>query len=236
MSPAFRKGLRDGVPIFLGYFSVSVAFGVQAARNGLTPAAAMVMSWTNLTSAGQFAALDVIRRSGTLIEMALTTLLINLRYLLMSSALSQKLAPDTSLFGRLVASCGVTDEIFGVSVMQDPPLRWTYMLGAMLMAIPGWVGGTAVGALAGAFLPARITRALGVALYAMFMGVVLPPCGKNRVLAVLVVLSMLACWGVTALFPALPSGFRIIILSVALSCIAAVLFPVKEEGEKEGGA
>ncbi len=233
MSPAFRKGLRDGVPIFLGYFSVSVAFGVQAVAKGLTPAAAMVMSWSNLTSAGQFAALDVIRNAGSLVEMALTTLLINLRYLLMSSALSQKMAPDTPLPGRLIASYGVTDEIFGISVMQEAPLGWTYMLGAILMAVPGWVGGTAVGALAGAFLPSRITRALGVALYAMFMGVVLPPCRKNRVLAALVVLSMLASWLFTLLFPAVSSGFRIIILAVLLSCGAALLFPVREEGAKE---
>ncbi len=234
MSAAFKKGLRDGVPIFLGYFSVSVAFGVQAAAKGLSPAAAMIMSLTNLTSAGQFAALDVIARAGTLLEMALTTLLINLRYLLMSSALSQKLAPDTSPAGRLIASYGITDEIFGISVMQKAPLDWTYMLGAILMAVPGWVGGTAVGALAGELLPASVTRALGVALYAMFMGVVLPPCRKNRVLAFLVPLAMLACLAFTRLFPAVSSGYRIIILSVVLSGAAALLFPVPEEEGREG--
>ncbi len=236
MTSAFKKGLHDGIPIFLGYFSVSIAFGVQAAGKGLSPAAAMVMSFSNLTSAGQFAALDVIARSGSLVEMALTTLLINLRYLLMSSALSQKMAPDASLSGRLIASYGVTDEIFGISVMQPAPLHWTYMLGAIVMAVPGWVGGTAVGALAGALLPLSVTRALGVALYAMFMGVVLPPAKKSRVLAVLVPLSMLACWAFTRLFPAVPSGYRIIILAVALSGAAALFFPVPEEEEKEGEA
>ena len=236
MPDAFKKGLRDGVPIFLGYFSVSIAFGVQAAGKGLTPVAAMVMSLTNLTSAGQFAALDVIARTGTLLEMALTTLLINLRYLLMSSALSQRMAPDASLAGRLIASYGVTDEIFGISVTRPSPLEWTYMLGAIVMAVPGWVGGTAVGALAGELLPLSVTRALGVALYAMFMGVVLPPMKKNRVLAFLVPLSMLACWAFTRLFPAVPSGYRIIILAVALSGAAAVFFPVREEADGEGAA
>ncbi len=233
MPSAFKKGLRDGVPIFLGYFSVSIAFGVQASGKGLAPIAAMIMSLSNLTSAGQFAALEVIARAGSLLEMALTTLLINLRYLLMSSALSQKMAPDTSLAGRLIASYGVTDEIFGISVMQSP-LDWTYMLGALCMAVPGWVGGTAVGALAGTLLPVRVTRALGVALYAMFMGVVLPPCRRDRVLAVLVPLSMAACWAFTRFLPAVPSGYRIIILAVVLSGAAAVLFPVREE--KEGSA
>ncbi len=227
----FRQGLRDGVPIFLGYFSVSIAFGIQASKNGLTPLASMIMSLTNLTSAGQFAALDVIRSAGSLLEMALTTLLINLRYLLMSSALSQKLAPETSLAGRCIAAYGVTDEIFGVSVMQDAPLDWKYMLGVTLLAVPGWVGGTAAGAFAGALLPSAVRRALGVALYAMFMGVVLPPTKRNRTLAVLIPVSMLCSWGFTALFPGVTPGFRIIILAVVLSCGCAALFPVKEEAE-----
>ena len=225
------RGMRDGIPIFLGYFSVSIAFGIQAAKNGLSPVAAMVMSLTNLTSAGQFAALDVIRTCGSLVEMALTTLLINLRYLLMSSALSQKLADGTGPGGRMIASFGVTDEIFGISVMRSP-LHWEYMLGAMLLAIPGWVSGTAVGAFAGTLLPDAVRRALGVALYAMFMGVVLPPCKTSRVLRVLVPASMLVSWGFTALFPGVSSGFRIIILAVVLSCAAALICPAPEAKEE----
>ena len=224
-----KRGMHDGVPILLGYFSVSIAFGIQAAKNGLSPVAAMVMSLTNLTSAGQFAALDVIKSAGSLIEMALTTLLINLRYLLMSSALSQKLCQPTGLSGRLIASFGVTDEIFGISVMQSP-LHWEYTLGAMLLAIPGWVGGTAVGAFMGALLPDAVRRALGVALYAMFMGVVLPPCKKDTALRILVPASMLVSWLFTALFPGISSGFRIIILAVLLSGTAAALAPVREGG------
>ncbi len=223
--------MRDGVPIFLGYFSVSIAFGIQAAKNGLTPAAAMIMSLTNLTSAGQFAALDVIRAAGSLTEMALTTLLINLRYLLMSSALSQRLRPETSLGARCLMAYGVTDEIFGVSILRPWPLEWTYTVGVTLLAVPGWVGGTAVGAFAGALLPDAIRRALGVALYAMFMGVVLPPTVKDRRLALLVPLSMLCSWAFTVLLPYVTSGFRIILLAVALSCAFALLFPVREEEE-----
>ncbi|MBQ8136534.1 MAG: AzlC family ABC transporter permease [Clostridia bacterium] len=225
-----KRGMKDGVPILLGYFSVSIAFGIQASKNGLSPLAAMVMSLSNLTSAGQFAALDVIKSAGSLIEMALTTLLINLRYLLMSSALSQKLYQPTHLGGRLIASFGVTDEIFGISVMQSP-LHWEYTLGAMLLAIPGWVGGTAVGAFAGALLPDAVRRALGVALYAMFMGVVLPPCKKERALAILVPVSMLVSWLFVTLFPSVSSGFRIIILAVLISGAAAAFAPVKEGGE-----
>ena len=223
--------MRDGVPIFLGYFSVSIAFGIQAAKNGLTPLAAMIMSLTNLTSAGQFAALDVIRAAGSLTEMALTTLLINLRYLLMSSALSQRLEPKTSLGARCLMAYGVTDEIFGVSILRPWPLKWTYMVGVTLLAVPGWVGGTAVGAFAGALLPDAIRRALGVALYAMFMGVVLPPTVRDRRLALLVPLSMLCSWAFTSLLPGITPGFRIILLAVALSCAFALLFPVREEEE-----
>ena len=231
MPDAFKKGLRDGVPIFLGYFSVSIAFGVQAAGKGLTPAAAMIMSLTNLTSAGQFAALDVIARAGTMLEMALTTLLINLRYLLMSSALSQRMAPDASLPGRLIASYGVTDEIFGISAARPIPLEWTYMLGAIVMAVPGWVGGTAVGALAGELLPLSVTRALGVALYAMFCAIIIPPARKSRVLLGIVVLSMAASWAFSAapMLREISAGTRVILLTVAIAALAARFSPVGED-------
>ena len=186
----FSSGLKDGMPICFGYFAVSFAFGIQAAGIGLSVFEASVLSALNVTSAGQFAALAIIASGASLIELAFTQLIINLRYFLMSCALSQKLSPSLPLGHRLGIAYGMTDEIFAVSVSQREPLSPFYSYGLIAVAIPGWVLGTALGAAAGNILPTVLTNALGIAIYGMFIAIILPPAKENRVVAGVVVLSM----------------------------------------------
>lgn len=170
----FKKGLRDGFPIFLGYLSVSFTFGIAAKNAGISSLQAVLISATNLTSAGQFAALDIIATSATYFEMAFTQLVINLRYCLMSSALSQKLAQKMPFWHRFIMAFGVTDEIFGVSVTVEDKLSPFYSYGLMGAAIPGWTLGTLLGVISGNLLPARAISALSVALYGMFIAIIIP--------------------------------------------------------------
>ena len=227
----FSSGLKDGMPICFGYFAVSFAFGIQAAGIGLSVFEASVLSALNVTSAGQFAALAIIASGASLIELAFTQLIINLRYFLMSCALSQKLSPSLPLGHRLGIAYGMTDEIFAVSVSQREPLSPFYSYGLIAVAIPGWVLGTALGAAAGNILPAVLTNALGIAIYGMFIAIILPPAKENRVVAGVVVLSMV----LSALFTYLPvlcnisSGFRIIVITLITAGGAALLFPIPDE-------
>ena len=196
-----QKGLHDGIPIGLGYLAVSFTFGIMAAGAGLTAPEAVLMSFTNLTSAGQFAGLGIIQAGGSLLEMAAAQLIINLRYCLMSCALSQKFSPDMPFLHRFFVSYGVTDEIFGVSVCRQGELSPFYSYGLMGTAVPGWTLGTLLGALSGGLLPARLLSALNVALYGMFLAVVIPPARENRILAGVILISM----ALSALFSWLPA-------------------------------
>jgi predicted branched-subunit amino acid permease len=233
------RGMRDGIPIALGYFAVSFALGIKANAAGVTAFEAALMSALNLTSAGEAAAITLLGLGTTYVELAFTQLVINIRYLLMSCSLSQKLSPETSLLHRLFVGYGVTDEIFGISMAQEGKLTPYYSYGAILVAAPSWALGTLLGALLGNILPAAATSALGVALYAMFLAIILPPARKSRVIALLVGVSMLlsaalafACkaFGWTGF----TEGFRIITLTVLISLAAALLFPVDEkDGQKE---
>lgn len=177
---AFQKGLKDGIPIGLGYFAVSFTFGIMAIQAGLSALQAVLISLTNLTSAGQFAGIGIIAASGSLWEMALTQLVINLRYCLMSFSLSQKLEKGVSNGHRLTVAFGVTDEIFGVSASQEGRISPWYNYGVMCVAIPGWTLGTLAGAVSGNLLPDFMVSALSVAIYGMFLAVIIPPAKKNR--------------------------------------------------------
>ena len=227
----FLSGMRDGIPIALGYFAVSFSLGIACRNIGMTAVEATVMSLTNLTSAGEFAALSIIVAGAGYWEMALSQLVINLRYMLMSAALSQKLAPETPFYHRLLVGYGVTDEIFGISVNVPGRLDPFYTYGAVAVASPGWALGTCLGVVLGNVLPNRVVVALSVALYGMFLAIVVPPARKNKILALLVLVSMAASWA----FPLVPflagisGGMKIIILTVLISAVAAVLFPVHEE-------
>ena len=231
----FARGLRDGLPICLGYFAVSFAFGIQAASIGLTPFQAGLLSLTNLTSAGQFAGLGVIAAAGSYLETAFVQLIINLRYLLMSAALSQKLLPGTGTLSRLMMAYGVTDEVFGVSVSVEGRLSPRYSYGLIAIATLGWVAGTVAGASAGAILPARLTVALGIALYGMFIAIIVPPAIEKRPVAV-AVLSAMALSALFAYAPklnGLSSGMRIIIITVLVSAVCAYIWPNKEDDAHE---
>ncbi|MCE5221272.1 MAG: AzlC family ABC transporter permease [Clostridium sp.] len=227
----WKKGLQDGIPIALGYIAVSFTFGISAQNTGLTAFQAVIMSVTNITSAGQFASLELIKASASLLEMAVTQLIINLRYCLMSCSLSQKLSKNTSLIHRFLIAIGITDEIFGISVCSEGKLNPFYTYGLMTVAVPGWALGTFLGVVSGNILPSRVLSALSVALYSMFIAVIIPPTKENKVIAGVIMLSMVLSllFTKTTLLNQISSGFRIIILTVLISGIAAVLFPIKED-------
>lgn len=227
----FKKGIRDGIPIALGYFSVSIAFGLMAAEAGCTWFEAMLISLTNLTSAGQFAGVTVIAGMGTYFEMILTQLVINSRYALMGISLSQKVDGRFRGIWRLLLGYAITDEIFAVAIGQEGELSRGYYAGLMSIPVIGWTSGTVVGAVLGNIMPLIITNALGVALYGMFIAVVVPKARENvHVLAaVAAAVAISAALYYIPVFDGISSGFAIIICAVAASALAALLFPVKEE-------
>lgn len=228
---SFKKGIKDGIPIGLGYLAVSFTFGMMSVSSGLSIWQAVLISMTNLTSAGQFAGLDIIVAGGSYWEMALTQLVINLRYCLMSFSLSQKMRRDEPWAHRYLVAFGITDEIFGVSASQEGKVSAFYNYGAMCMAIPGWTLGTLLGAISGSLLPDFIMSALGVAIYGMFLAVIIPPAKKNKAVLLVVVAAM----AVSTLFAVVPglnkvsSGFVIIITTLVTAGGAAYLCPVKED-------
>ena len=227
------KGCRDGIPIGLGYLAVSFSFGILALRSGLTVGQAVLMSALNLTSAGQFASLAVISAWGSYAELALSQLVINLRYCLMSASLSQKVDRTVPFFHRFFMAFGVTDEIFALSSSVEGPLSPFYTYGQMCVAIPGWTIGTLLGAVAGNLLPARALSALGVALYAMFCAIIIPPARKSRVLMIVILCAMAASvlFSVAPLLRDISSGTRVIILTVLIAACAAIVKPVEEDAQ-----
>ncbi len=229
----FKEGMRDGIPIALGYLAVSFTFGMMAVKDHIGILQAVIISLTNVTSAGQFAGLDIIVAGGSLIEMALTQLIINLRYSLMSISLSQKLQKGTGTGKRLLLAYSVTDEIFGVSAARKGKLNIFYSYGAIAVAVPGWVLGTALGAISGSIMPAFLMSAFSVAIYGMFLAIIIPPAKEDK--AVLgVVLAAMALASAFAYVPGMKkisSGFAIIIVTLLVSAIAAILHPHVEEEE-----
>lgn len=231
----FRRGMRDGIPIALGYFAVAFTLGIAAKNAGLTAFQAALNSLLIHASAGEYAGITLIAALAGYFEVAVMEAVANARYLLMSCALSQKLAPATPLWQRLLVGFGVTDEIFGISIAADGKLNPYYAFGAMAIAIPGWSLGSACGVMLGNILPLRVVSALSVGLYGMFLAIIIPPAKKNRVVAGLVLLSfgLSFLFDRVAIFDVLSEGMRVILLTVAISLGAALLFPVK--GEEEGG-
>lgn len=230
---SFLKGMKAGIPIALGYFAVSFTFGMMAVKGGLNIWQSVLISLTNLTSAGQFAGLDIIFANGTLWEMAFTQLIINLRYMLMSLTISQKLDKKFPFFHRFFISFGMTDEIFGVSAAYPGKVSPFFNYGAMAVAIPGWTLGTLAGAIAGSVLPNFIISVLSVAIYGMFLAIIIPPAKKNKTLVWVIIGAMV----LSSAFKYIPglnkvsSGFSIIIVTVVVAALAAWLRPIKEEEE-----
>lgn len=225
---SFSAGLRDGIPIGLGYLSVSFTFGIMAASYGIPLGYTLLISMTNLTSAGQLAGIGIIHAGGTLAEMALTQLVINLRYALMSLSLSQKLDRQFNIFHRLAASFGITDEIFAVASGKDSEISPKYMYGLIIIPYIGWASGTALGAIAGSLLPEILQNALGIALYGMFVAIVVPPSKSHpKLLAVVGISVCLSCLiKFLPLFSFISDGFSIIICTIVAATVGALLFPV----------
>ncbi|MBP3334820.1 MAG: AzlC family ABC transporter permease [Ruminiclostridium sp.] len=229
----FSRGMYHGIPIALGYLSVSFGFGIKAVQSGLSVLAASLISATNLTSAGQAAGVDIIALGGGIIEMILVQLTINIRYSLMALSLSQKLDGNFTAPHRFAAAYGITDEIFAVCSAQKERLRPSYMYGMILVAFLGWVTGTAIGAAAGELLPPSLSSAMGIVLYGMFIAIIVPPARKERsVLAVVAAAAGISCL-FRYVFTEVSGGFAIIISAAAASVLGALLFPVKDEEAEE---
>ena len=231
----FCEGMRDGFPIALGYFAVAFSLGIAARNAGLTPVQSFLASILNNASAGEYAAFTLIAAGATYWEVAVITLIANARYLLMSCALAQRFSPATPFFHRLLIGYDVTDELFGITIARPGYLNPYYTYGAILLAAPAWAIGTALGIIAGNALPLRIVSALSVALYGMFLAIIIPPARKNRIVAGLVALSFALSFACEYLpgVASLSSGTRTILLTVLISGAAAVLFPVKQEADNE---
>ena len=227
----FLSGIKAGLPVCIGYFSVSFGFGAMAVVQGLTLWQAVLLSASNLTSAGQFAGLTVIAAGAAMIEMVLTQLVINSRYALMSLALGQRLGPDVGIGRRLLASFFNTDEIFALGMSREQQLTTSYFVGAGVISALGWISGTALGAFAGTLLPENLRLALGVMLYGMFIAIVVPMAKEEKPVLVCVILALI-CSCLFAWMPWLKqisTGLAIVICTVVAASVCAVLFPVKEE-------
>ena len=231
----YRCGVQTGIPVGLGYFSVSFGFGAMAVSQGVKILDSVLISATNLTSAGQFAGLTLIVAAAGLWELILTMLVINSRYALMSLALSQRMGQNIGFWARLPIAFVNTDEIFALAMARKEPLTLPFMMGLGTLPILGWTGGTLCGALAGSVLPESFRAALGVMLYGMFIAIVVPPAKKEREIFLAVVLSVvLSC--LFAWVPALKgvsAGISIVICTVAAAAVCAALFPIQEEEAAE---
>lgn len=230
---SFKKGLKDGIPICLGYLSVSFAFGIFTVECGLTVWQAVFISLFNLTSAGQLAGVPIMATGGSLAELALSQLIINSRYSLMSVSLAQKLSPKVSFAEKLCIAYGNTDEIFAVSVSQKGEVGSRYMAGLIALPVLGWTGGTLMGAVAGNILPTMVTAALGLAIYGMFVAIVIPVAKKEKAtaLCVLTAIAFSCAFRYVPLLSKVPAGFTIIICAVLASAIFAIVAPIKVDEE-----
>ena len=233
MRSDFLKGMTHGIPIALGYISVSFGFGIAAVRAGLSVAAAVGISASNLTSAGQAAGVEIIAAGGTLIELALSQLVINLRYSLMGLSLSQKLDDSFTVPHRLLASYGITDEIFAVAAAQPGKLKPSYMYGLILISALGWTGGTLLGAVAGQALPQMFTAAMGILLYGMFIAIIIPPSRKSRSVFGAVLIAALISLLFKFVFTKISVGFAIIISASVAAAVMALIAPVPDEEEEQ---
>lgn len=224
----FKQGLRDGLPICLGYLSVAFAFGIFATESGLSLIQTLLISMTNVTSAGQLAGVPILVAGGTLLELAVAQLIINLRYALMSVSLSQKLGNTVRLLDRFFVAFVNTDEVFAVASAKEGTVGKRYLYGLILTPYFGWSLGTFLGAGAGNILPESVISALGIAIYGMFVAIVIPETKKRRSTAVCVGIAIaLSClFAYVPQLSTIPSGFTVILCAVAASALMAVLAPV----------
>ena len=225
------RGLRDGFPIGLGYFAVAFSLGITARGAGVSPLQGWIASILNHASAGEYALYSLIAANAAYWEVAAVIFVTNMRYLLMSAALSQKMPQEAGFLRRLMTGFCITDEIFGLGIAWPGTLSCLYLGTAFVLADVMWATGTTAGILAGSILPAEVVTALSVAIYGMFLAIIIPPARKNRVVAGLVAVSFACSFAAARLLPSLSGGTRTVVLTVVLSAAAALLFPMKDETE-----
>ena len=227
---AIVQGFKDGFPIGLGYFAVSFSLGIFAKGVGCNVIQGIINSFLNHASAGEYAVYSMIGVGASYLEMAIMTLIVNARYLLMSTALSQRIHPDTPFIHRLGIGFHVTDELFAISINRPGYVNPFYCYGAFIVAVIGWCAGTATGIVAGGILPDRLVSALSVALYGMFLACIMPEARRHRIVAVLIVISFVLSYiaNEAAVFASISSGTKTIILTVLIAAVAAIVFPHPE--------
>lgn len=237
----YRYGLKRGYPIALGYLPVSFTFGLMAVSGGLPVWLAIFISMSNLTSAGQFAGTRLILNGAGYLEIILTTFIINIRYMLMSLSLTQRLDKDMTLLRRLIIAFGVTDETFSMASMEAGKLSFPFLLGLITGPFLGWTAGTALGAFVCSSLPVALSSAMGIALYAMFIAIILPPAKKSKAVVTILLISItIACLlRYVPILRFISSGFRVILATFLGAGIGAALFPVNDtpagDASMEGG-
>ena len=231
----FLHGMRDGFPIGMGYFAVSFSLGIIAAKAGLTAWMGFVGSFLTRASAGEYGVYSLIAIGASYVEVVAMCLVTNLRYLLMSTALTQKFASNVSLLKRILVACCVTDEIFGISIAYPGNLPPAYPFGAMLVSTTMWASGTAVGIVAGEILPPHVVAALSVALYGMFIAIIIPPSKRDHAVGLSVIASFLLSWlcSVLPTVREMSAGTRTIVLTILIAAVAAYVKPVKIEDHDE---
>ena len=235
---ALRDGMRDGIPIGWGYLAVAFSLGIAARNAGLNAAQACLASLLCNASAGEYAGFTVIAANASYIEMAFLTLIANARYILMSCAMSQRMSPSTGSFHRIIMGFDITDELFGIAMARPGSLNPYYTYGAMLVSIPMWAAGTAIGTAAGNILPLSLVSAFSVALYGMFLAVIIPPARRDRVICLIVAICFALSFAASKLpyISTVSEGTRTVILTVVISSAAALLFPRKEDKEEAASA
>lgn len=231
---SWKQGLQDGIPIALGYISVSFAFGMMASNQGIPVWASVLISFSNLTSAGQFAGLGIIAANGSMMEMALSQFVINLRYFLMSLSLTQKLDEKTTTSQRAVIAHGITDEIFALSSSKSKKVGFLYMISLMFLPILGWTGGTFLGAAASTLLPVILRDSLGIMIYGMFLAIIIPPCRTSKHIGIVVLMAAVtSClFQVLSAYISIGSGFVIILCTLFAAGVGAFLFPIDGEEQR----
>lgn len=230
----FLYGMKKGIPIGLGYFAVSFSFGVMAVK-GITPLSAVIISATNLTSSGQYAGVNLIMQNASYIELFLTLLLINIRYSLMSLSLTQKIDRSIPIGVKLLIGFGITDEIYAVSITDSHKITAKYMFGLISLPFVGWVSGTALGAFGSQFFNQDLLSAMGIALYAMFIAIIIPDARQNKpIFLVIIIATALSCaFYYIPYIKEIGLGFKIIISTVIAAIIGAIFFPIKDENNEQ---
>lgn len=232
---SFKKGLRDGIPIALGYFAVAFTLGIVARNAGISALQSALFSATCISSTGEYIGFSLIGENVVYLEIAIMTLVANARYLLLSCALSQKLSSDMKFIHRLFIGIFVTDEIFGISVASKETLNPYYPYGAAAISVPAWTLGTVLGVIMGNILPGTVVSALSVGIYGMFIAIIVPPAKENKIIAAFVCIAMIISYlsSRIPMIASVSSGTRIIVITVVISSIAALLFPVKDDKEAQ---